>query len=198
MRSTQIKLVSGKDTFNADNLSSALQDLARDWIRMSRRILDRNDKNASGNLRKSMSYTFVVEGDMVGVKLLFDGAPYWVFVEYGVKGFKSDAKAPDSPFQFGTNTGRPGGLRAAIDKWVIVKGLPDFRDMKGRFVPRKDRVRMISRKIYLYGIEPTPFVSDPMAVIWDRHISRLELALQLDLIAFYEEKFPTNWTFSLN
>jgi len=195
MRYTDVKLLVGHKTLNADNLRAALQILGRDWVRLSRRILDQNKKNATFNLRKSMSYTFAAKEEKIGVSLTFDGAPYWVFVEMGVRGFASADKAPDSPFQFGTKTGRPGGLRAAIDKWVIRKGLPNFRDAQGRFIPRKEQVRRISKKIYMYGIEPTPFVSEPMKFIWDKHLPNLEEALTRDVDAYYDKEFPKDFKF---
>lgn len=195
MRYTDIKLFVGDKTLNADNLRASLQLLGRDWVRMSRRILDQNNKNATFNLRKSMSYTFAQEEEKVGVSLTFDGAPYWVFVEMGVRGFVNADKAPDSPFQFGSRSGRPGGLRAAIDKWVIRKGLPNFRDASGRFIPRREQVRQISRKIYMYGIEPTPFVSDPMKIIWDKHYPDLEEALVRDLDGYIDKEFPSDFKY---
>ncbi len=166
--------------------------MGRALVRAARHTLDKENKNASGNLRKSVSYEYTVNRDnSLTLGFTFKGADYWQYVEYGVGGFLRGQKdkAPDSPFRFGTNTGRPGGLRGGIDRWVIQKKLPGFRDAKGRFVPRKQRVQVISRNIYLYGIEPTPFASESMDMIFTKWKSRLELAWTKDLEAELDQTF---------
>jgi hypothetical protein len=116
-------------------------------------------KSASGNLSESLDYELKVSAN--SIQFDFYAEDYWKFVDKGVKGKISSAKAPNSPYQFGSGTGKKGGLRSAIDKWVIRKGLTNIRDKQGRFVNRKQMVSMISSAIYNRGITSTQFFSKP-------------------------------------
>ena len=120
-------------------------------------FLDTVNKTNTGRLKKSLRFEIrEIEGAIV-LELL--SAPYSEFVRLGVQGVgPGKNKAPGSPFKFGTGTGKPGGLRGAIDKWVITKGLNNVRDKQGRFIKRKSLVFLISRSIYRFGIAPTNFI----------------------------------------
>lgn len=115
--------------------------------------------NSSGKLSESLDYELKVNPN--SVEFDFFAEDYWKFVDKGVKGKTSSAKAPNSPYQFGSGTGKKGGLRASIDKWVIRKGLKNVRDEKGKFINRKQMVSMISSSIYNKGITATEFFSKP-------------------------------------
>ena len=117
-------------------------------------ILKAKGKNASGKLADSLSYDLHVYPSGA-LELSFKGAGYAKFVDKGVKGSKSSAKAPSSPYKF---TGNKKTVNiGAIDKWVVRKGLKAARNEKGKFIKRKSLVGAIARSIYLYGIEPTNF-----------------------------------------
>jgi hypothetical protein len=113
-------------------------------------------KTNTGALAKSLRAEARIEGERIVFEFL--GNDYSEFVRQGVRGKESDSIAPNSDFKFGTKTGKEGGLRGAIDKWTITKGIDGVRDSKGRFTPRKTLVSFISRKIYRFGIRPTNFV----------------------------------------
>ena len=55
------------------------------------------------------------------------------------------------------------GLRGAINMWTVQKGVFDkqIRNKKGQFIPRKSLQFMMSRSIYLAGLEATMFFTDP-------------------------------------
>tara|TARA_R110000787_G_scaffold38050_4_gene96155 strand:- start:5932 stop:6543 length:612 start_codon:yes stop_codon:yes gene_type:complete len=191
----------GKSKWKCDNLTKEYQLMGRDMVRAARHYLDKEKKNATGNLRKSVGYEYSVDKDNnVLIGFTFDDAGYWQYVEYGVGGVIKgpENKAPDSPFQFGTRTGREGGLRGAIDRWVISKKLPGFRDAKGRFVPRKTQVQRISRKIYLYGIEPTPFASDSLDSVFTKYRNRLATAWTKDIERFLGDAFDEEITITIS
>ena len=109
-------------------------------------ILKAKGKNASGKLADSLSYDLHVYPSGA-LELSFKGAGYAKFVDKGVKGSKSNKKAPKSPYKF-TNKQPPSG---AIDKWVVRKGLKAARNEKGQFIKRKSLVFLIARSIKLYG-----------------------------------------------
>ena len=94
---------------------------------------------------------------------------YANIVDKGVKGSsgkahpkKAKVLAPFSPYRFRGNK-RFANI-GAIDKWVVRKGLKAGRNDKGQFVKRKSLVRAIARSIYLYGIEPTNFITDAFKI----------------------------------
>lgn len=159
-------------------------------VKEMRRILEEKGKNASGNLSKTMSHHFEV-GDK-SFQLVFDLAPYWDFVASGVQGKLSNKKAPNSPYKFGTGSGPKGKLVPAIDKWTVVKPIKEVRDKKGRFIPRKQLVQAISRSIYMYGIQPTPFVRQPIHMIFQKYQRRISIAVADDTYNFYKEELQSD------
>lgn len=128
-------------------------------IEKAKSNLKKDGKNASGKLYDSLKFEFKENAN--SIEFDFFAEDYWKFVDKGVKGKTSSAKAPNSPYQFGSGTGKKGGLRASIDKWVIRKGLTNTRNEKGQFINRKQMVSMISSAIYNRGLRTTEFFSKP-------------------------------------
>lgn len=123
--------------------------------------------SSSGNLANSLTSKIEAK-ETDSPKLAFYAEDYGKFVDKGVQGNNPEAmpsgslarynKAPMSPYRFGSgNYSGSGGLRSAIDKWVVQKGIPNVRDEKGRFIKRKSMVYLISRSIWNTGIKPTYF-----------------------------------------
>lgn len=128
-------------------------------IEKAKSNLKKDGKNASGKLYDSLDFKF--KQNKNSIEFDFFAEDYWKFVDKGVKGKISSAKAPNSPYQFGSGTGKKGGLRASIDKWIVRKGLTNTRNEKGQFINRKQMVSMISSAIYNRGLETTEFFSKP-------------------------------------
>ena len=104
----------------------------------------------------------------------------------GFRGKSSSAKAPNSPFRFGSGTGKKGGLTNSINKWVKRKGI-QFRDRKsGRFLSYQSTAFLISRSIYQKGIKPSLFFTKPFVAAFkrlpDELIEAYSLGLEKDLI----------------
>lgn len=157
-------------------------------IRAARANLKKKGKNASGKLSKSLRIGITKQDYLF--EWYPDGLPYWKYVDFGVQGAKTNLKAPDSPFKFGTGSGPKGKLVPAIDRWVVVKPIPEVRDEKGRFIPRKDQVRSIARAVYLHGLETTYFFTDPMFKLFTRYELAMEDALFVDLDNALDDKLP--------
>ena len=86
---------------------------------------------------------------------------YWEFVDKGVKGKTSSEKAPNSPFKFGTGTGKKGGLTSGVNGWVTRKRI-QFKDKKsGKFLSYKSTAFLIMRSIWNKGLETTNFFTKP-------------------------------------
>ena len=109
----------------------------------------------SGKLANSLNYDLKVYPSGA-LELNFKSEDYAKFVDKGVKGKESSAKAPQSPYQY-KNRMPP---TKALDKWVVRKGLKAARDDKGRFIKRKSLVFLIARNIKLFGIRPSNFFTD--------------------------------------
>ncbi|MEY3499968.1 MAG: hypothetical protein RL308_1637, partial [Bacteroidota bacterium] len=93
-----------------------------------------------------------------------------MFVDKGVKGKTSSLKAPNSPFQFGSGTGKKGGLTQGIKKWVRQKGF-QFRDRKsGQFMSYDSTAYLITRSIFHKGIKPSLFFTKPFEAGYKKYI----------------------------
>lgn len=143
------------------NVDKVLDTFGRKVVQTARGILNAKGKNASGDLGSSLGY-FIKVYPSGAVDMSFVAEGYAKFVDKGVKGSKSSAKAPNSPYKY-TNKQPPSGV---IDKWVVRKGIQGARDEKGRFIKRKSLVYAMARSIKLYGVKPTNFFTDAFNVAY--------------------------------
>ena len=143
------------------NVDKVLDTFGRKVVQTARGILNAKGKNASGDLGSSLGY-FIKVYPSGAIDMSFVAEGYAKFVDKGVKGSKSSAKAPNSPYKY-TNKQPPAGV---IDKWVVRKGLEGARDEKGRFIKRKSLVYAMARSIKLYGVKPTNFFTDAFNVAY--------------------------------
>jgi hypothetical protein len=141
----------------------------RDYvIQQSRSNLSKSDKNVSKELYNSLKGEILTENNysIVG----FSMAEYGQFQDQGVKGKSSSLKAPNSPFRFGTGSGKKGGLTKSIDKWVRARGF-QFRDKKsGKFLSYEQTGFLISRSIFQKGIKPSLFFTKPFEAGYKKYI----------------------------
>ena len=155
----------------AQELKSVEQVLRRfrDYvIQQSRSNLSKSDKNVSKELYNSLKGEILTENNysIVG----FSMAEYGQFQDQGVKGKSSSLKAPNSPFKFGTGSGKKGGLTKSIDKWVRARGF-QFRDKKsGKFMSYEQTGYLISRSIFQKGIKPSLFFTKPFEAGYKKYI----------------------------
>lgn len=143
------------------NVDKVLDTFGRKVVQTARGILNAKGKNASGDLGSSLGY-FIKVYPSGAIDMSFVAEGYAKFVDKGVKGSKSSAKAPNSPYKY-TSKQPPSGV---VDKWAVRKGLQGVRDEKGRFIKRKSLVFAIARSIKLYGVKPTNFFTDAFNVAY--------------------------------
>ena len=143
------------------NVDKVLDTFGKKVVRTARGILNAKGKNASGDLGSSLGY-FIKVYPSGAIDMSFVAEGYAKYVDKGVKGSKSSAKAPNSPYKY-TNKQPPSGV---IDKWVVRKGIQGARDEKGRFIKRKSLVYAMARSIKLYGVKPTNFFTDAFNVAY--------------------------------
>ena len=141
----------------------------RDYvIQQSRSNLSKGGKNNSKELYNSLKGEVVTDKGFTIVG--FQMADYGQFVDLGVKGKTSSNKAPNSPFKFGSGTGRKGGLTQGINQWVKQKGF-QFRDRKsGRFLSYDSTAYLITRSIFHKGIKPSLFFTKPFEAGYKKYI----------------------------
>ena len=101
-------------------------------------------------------------------ELSFTMSEHGKFIDKGVKGFSSSSKAPNSPYKFGTGTGKKGGLTNGVDGWVQRKRI-QFKDKKtGKFMSYKQTAYLIRNSIWHKGIETTNFFTKPFEAAFKR------------------------------
>jgi len=162
----------------------------RDYvIQQSRSNLSKSDKNVSKELYNSLKGEVLTENNysIVG----FSMAEYGQFQDQGVRGKSSSAKAPNSPFRFGTGSGKKGGLTQSILKWVQAKGF-QFRDKKsGKFMSYQQTGYLISRSIFHKGIKPSLFFTKPFEAGYKKYIDT-------DLMKAFGQDIDTMVDYNLN
>ena len=140
----------------------------RDYvIRESKNNLKSSGRNNTSSLANSIKGEIVTEDGftIVGFKM----NDYGTFVDLGVKGKTSSNKAPNSPYKFGSGSGKKGGLTNGIQKWVKQKGF-QFRDKNGRFLSYNSTAYLITRSIFHKGIKPSLFFTKPFEAGYKKYI----------------------------
>ena len=121
--------------------------------------LTNGDRNVSKRLYNSIKGEVTINSERTTVKFFME--KYGDFQDQGVKGKNSSAKAPNSPFKFGSGRGKAGGLTQAIQKWVEARRF-QFKDRKsGKFLSYRATAFLITRSIYSKGLKPTLFFTKP-------------------------------------
>jgi hypothetical protein len=161
----------------------------RDYvIQQSRSNLSKSGKNNSKELYNSLKGEVVTENGFTIVG--FQMADYGAFVDQGVKGKTSSNKAPNSPFKFGSGTGKKGGLTKGINQWVKQKGF-QFRDRKsGKFLSYDSTAYLITRSIFHKGIKPSLFFTKPFEAGYKKYID-------VDLIKAFGQDIETMVDYNL-
>lgn len=123
-------------------------------VKEARSNLTREDHNNSKELYDSLGYNFKASKN--SFEFNFVAEYYGAFIDQGVKGRESSAKAPNSPFRFKSNFANYGAIR----KWVQDKRF-QFQSKNGRFMSYDSTAFLISRSIARDGIKATNFLNRP-------------------------------------
>ena len=148
-------------------------------VQQSKSNLTKKGKKDRGDLYNSISYDLTVSKNSFQLSFLM--TDYGEFVDKGVKGVKSSAKAPNSPFKFGTGTGKSGGLTSGINGWVQRKRI-QFKDRgNGRFMTYKQTAFLIRNSIWNKGLKTTDFFSRPFELAFKKLPDELIEAYSLEV-----------------
>lgn len=162
-----------------NELEKYLNEFGKSVVKQSRTRLSKSKKNDSKSLYNSLSYDLNVSKN--SFSLSFNMEDYGTFIDKGVKGVSSSAKAPNSPYKFGTGTGKKGGLTNGIDKWVTRKRI-QFKDRKsGKFMSYKSTAFLIRNSIWNKGLETTNFFSKPFENAFKKLPEDIIQAFSLDI-----------------
>jgi hypothetical protein len=150
---------------NKDYVQIELDKFKKYVIQQSRSNLTKGGKNVEKRLYNSIGGESISSKN--SMRLAFEMEDYGTFQDLGVKGKRSSAKAPNSPYKFGSGTGKKGGLTEGINKWVRARRF-QFRDKKGRFTSFESTAFLITRSIYNKGIKPSFFFTKPFEKAFER------------------------------
>jgi hypothetical protein len=161
----------------------------RDYvIQQARSNLSKSKHNNTKSLYNSLKGEIVTENNFTIVGFKMDD--YGTFVDLGVKGKTSSNKAPNSPYKFGSGTGKKGGLTKGINQWVRQKGF-QFRDRKsGKFLSYDSTAYLITRSIFHKGIKPSLFFTKPFEAGYKKYID-------VDLMKAFSQDVETMVDFNL-
>ena len=158
----------------------ALERFKKHVITQSKRNLTNKDKNVRKTLWNSIGGEIFVGKSNRSIGLYFEMEEYGQFQDLGVKGKTSSNKAPESPYKFGTGTGKKGGLTQGIEKWVNARRF-QFRDENGKFLSYKSTAFIITRSIYNKGLKPSYFFTKPFEAAFKNLPEELVEKYKLDL-----------------
>ena len=171
-----------------DNVIKKFRDYV---IQQARSNLTKGGKNVTKKLYDSLKGEIVTENGFSIVGFSMDD--YGAFQDQGVKGKSNSAKAPNSPFKFGSGTGPKGGLTQGINKWVRQRGF-QFRSKsegsKGRFLSYEATAFLITRSIFHKGIKPSLFFTKPFEAGYQKYIDT-------DLIKAFSQDIDTMIDYNL-
>ena len=138
--------------------SKGSEEWAKQVVSLAKANLIRGKKRAAGTLYNSVSYKI----DPGTLQIDFYYEDYGEDVERGRK----PGKFPPPP---------------AIAAWAKVKGIPQFRDKKGRYISNDSRTFLLSRAIAKKGIRPFPFFTDAIEDSITQLYSKLEDGVVADI-----------------
>jgi len=157
-------------------------------IKQARTNLTKGNKNVSKTLYDSLKATTKVNPN--SIENYIEMEQYGQFLDLGVKGKVSGQRAPNSPFKYGSGTGKKGGLTEGIRGWVKARRFQFKNRDTGKFMSYEQTAQLITRSIYLKGTKPTLFFSKPFAKGFESLPDELIKAYGLDIESFM--KFTLN------
>jgi hypothetical protein len=167
-------------------VQKALERFRNHVVSVSKRNLTNGNRNVSKKLYNS------IRGDVKAMpnsfSLQFSMEDYGAYQDLGVKGKTSSAKAPKSPFKFGSGTGKKGGLTEGIKEWVRKRRF-QFKDKKtGKFLSYESTAFLITRGIYNKGIRPSMFFTAPFQAAYRNLPDELVQSFALDTQKLFNQQ----------
>ena len=166
---------------NTETLNT-LQAFNKYVIQQARTNLTKGNKNVSKKLYDSLKAQTKVNPN--SIENYIEMEQYGQFLDLGVKGKVSSQRAPNSPFKYGSGTGKKGGLTEGIRGWLKARRFKFKNRETGKFMSYEQTAQLITRSIYLKGTKPTLFFSKPFAKGFESLPDELIKAYGLDIETF--------------
>lgn len=167
---------------NKTETLTTLQAFNKYVIQQARTNLTKGDKNVSKTLYDSLKAQTKVSQN--SIENYIEMERYGQFLDLGVKGKVSSQRAPNSPFKYGSGTGKKGGLTEGIRGWVKARRFQFKNRETGKFMSYEQTAQLITRSIYLKGTKPTLFFSKPFEKGFESLPEELIKAYGLDIESF--------------
>lgn len=168
-----------------DNLNKVLSKFTKFVVQQAKSNLTKKDKNVKKKLYNSIKGESFVGKNSIGI--YFEMEEYGEFQDKGVKGKSSSAKAPNSPFKFGSGTGKKGGLTSGILEWVQARKFQFRNRESGKFMSYENTAFLITRSVYQKGIKASGFFSKPFEQGFNKLPEEVIEAYGLDLEKLLEK-----------
>lgn len=185
---------------STENIERYLNSFGDEVVRKAKINLSAAGKGG-GNLEKSIKFKLVPEGNDFVVQFMM--ADYGTFVDKGVKGAGGtiktstvgnegswggrrwyttwEGKRKDSPYKYGTGTGKKGGLSKGIASFVSKKNI-NRSSVTGKFITATGIKIAIVRTIWIKGIHGISFFQNSLMLGMKDFKKKLAAALKQDII----------------
>ncbi len=164
---------------NQTKTYNSLDDFGKFIVQQSRTNLTKKGKKDTGELYKSLGYEISVSKNSFQLSIRM--ADYGTFVDKGVKGASSSFKAPNSPYKFGTGTGKSGGLTKGIDGWIKRKRIQFKQKGTGKFMSYEQTAYLMRNSIWNKGLATTNFFERPFELAFKKLPDEIVEAYGLDV-----------------
>lgn len=160
-----------------EQTTKALDAFLKYVITQAKANLTRNKKNSSKALYNSLKSEFKVSPNSFRASI--SSLDYGEFQDKGVSGKKRKFNTP-----FSYKDKRPPAK--AFDGWIVKKGIAPRND-KGQFQTRKGIAFAIANSVFLYGIKPSLFLTNPFEKGFKRLPDEIIEAFGLDVEMFLKQ-----------
>lgn len=159
---------------NTEHTEKALKEFLKYTVSQAKANLTRKKKNSTKALYDSLDYEYNVSQSSFSASIT--ALDYGEYQDKGVSGKK---KKYNTPYSYKDK--QPPA--SAFDKWIVRKGIAPRND-KGQFQTRKGIAFAIARGVFINGIKPSRFLSDPFEKGFKRLPDEIIQAYGLDVETF--------------
>lgn len=159
---------------NTEHTEKALKEFLKYTVSQAKANLTRKKKNSTKALYDSLDYEYNVSQSSFSASIT--ALDYGEYQDKGVSGKK---KKYNTPYSYKDK--QPPA--SAFDKWIVRKGIAPRND-KGQFQTRKGIAFAIARGVFINGIKPSRFLSDPFEKGFKRLPDEIIEAYGLDVETF--------------
>jgi len=157
-----------------ENTEKALKEFLKYTVSQAKANLTRKKKNSTKALYDSIEYDYTVSPNSFSASIT--ALDYGEYQDKGVSGKK---KKYNTPYSYKDKM----PPAKAFDKWIVRKGIAPRND-KGQFQTRKGIAFSIARGVFINGIKPSRFLSDPFEKGFKRLPDEIIEAYGLDVETF--------------